>query len=589
MSPRPRRDEDPARSFARQDPTYWLSPGLLLRASGYALVSGLLGRYQDKRESMGSLPADDPLDLRTGRDEVWFDFVSDTGDGFDATYAIASLVGRPALDLAAGDDAGAGVRYPRGELLVLGGDECYPRGEMEEYEHRFIGPYRAAFPGDASDPRPPWMLAVPGNHDWYDGLTAFTRTFCQSRRIGGWRTTQSRSYFAVSLPGRWWLWSIDIQFDSYVDVVQHRWLSGMAEQLRPGDGVILCTAKPAWTSVHANPEDYRTVDFVERTFVEPAGAEIRMVLSGDKHHYSRYEAADGRQLVTAGGGGAYLTSTHHLPDAAEVPSPRSTDRRRGEPVRFERRCRFPDAETSRALGLGVWRLPLTTPGFAALVGVLHVLPALGMLWMLGAGPAQLGDRLRTAAEAMPDLGWVDTLALLGDSIGNLLLAGLVLAATVGLTKQTRPIALALGLGHGLVHLAVAVTTTWLGARLAGALLDGDLALLSILLVLAVVLVVGASLGAELVALSLVVGDRWGVNANELFAAQAIADHKNFLRIHVDRSGAVTVHPVGLAEVPRAWREPAGWPSDGPRIDPVQPMEPRLIEAPFQVWPPQEGP
>ncbi len=387
----------------------------------------------------------------------------------------------------------------------------------------------------------------------------------------------------MQLPGRWWLWAIDIQFDSYVDVVQHQWLAQMSARLEPGDGIILCTAKPAWTSVHEEVEDYRTIDFVQRTFVEPAGAEVRMVLSGDKHHYSRYEAADGRQLVTAGGGGAYLTSTHHLPDEAVVPPHESTDRRRGEPVLFERRCRFPDAETSRALGRGVFRsLPTLTPRLALLIGALHALPAAGMLWMLGAGPEQLSDRLRTTAEGLGGLTWWGTAALLGDSLGNLLLALLLPAVAVGLTKLTRPAAWLLGGVHGVAHLAVAVTATWLGARLVGALLGGELWLLSVALVLAVVVAVGAAVGVLVLGLALFVSDRFDVNSNELFAAQAIAGYKNFLRIRVSATDGVTVHPVGLVETPTSWSVAPGGPAQGPRFEPDRPLAPYLIEPPFTV-------
>ncbi len=457
---------------------------------------------------------------------------------------------------------------------------------MEEYQHRFIGPYRAAFPEPDPQPErgsgPPWMLALPGNHDWYDGLTAFTRTFHQGRRIGGWQTTQSRSYFAVSLPGRWWLWAIDIQFDSYIDVVQHRWLQQMSERLRPGDGVILCTAKPAWTSVHAHPEDYRTIDFVERTFVEPRGAEIRMILSGDKHHYSRYEAADGRHLVTAGGGGAYLTATHHLPDSARVPPPESRDRRAGEPVEFTRRCAYPEARTSAGLGRGVFRLPALTPGLASLVGGLHALVALALLWTLGAGAPRLADRLRALGEGTRALGWGETVRLLDDSVTNLLLVGLVLLATWGLTKTLR--GWFIGIPHGAVQVLVALSTTWLGAGVAAAVVDEDgggwSGVGALVIVIAVVVLIGAPLGAELVALSLLVGDRWGINSNELFAAQAISDYKNFLRIHVSADGRLTVCPIGLEKAPRAWRTRARGSGEGPRIEPEGPMQPHLIEAPF---------
>ena len=49
---------------------------------------------------------------------------------------------------------------------------------------------------------PPDMYALPGNHDWYDGLTSFMRLFCQGGWVGAWRTRQRRSYFAVKLPSK---------------------------------------------------------------------------------------------------------------------------------------------------------------------------------------------------------------------------------------------------------------------------------------------------------------------------------------------------------------------------------------------------
>ncbi len=104
---------------------------------------------------------------------------------------------------------------PAGAYLILGGDEVYPVGSPREYESRFIGPYKAALPWTSTEH--PCMLAIPGNHDWYDGLTGFMRVFGQERWIGGWQTRQRRSYFAVGCRSGWWLWGIDIQFDTYID------------------------------------------------------------------------------------------------------------------------------------------------------------------------------------------------------------------------------------------------------------------------------------------------------------------------------------------------------------------------------------
>ena len=107
-----------------------------------------------------------------------------------------------------------------------------------EYENRLIGPYRAALPF-VDEPRGTHLYAIPGNHDWYDGLTNFIRIFCQKAWIGGWQTRQERSYFALELPHRWWLWAIDIQFDAYIDDPQLAYFRAANELLRQGDQVIL--------------------------------------------------------------------------------------------------------------------------------------------------------------------------------------------------------------------------------------------------------------------------------------------------------------------------------------------------------------
>jgi hypothetical protein len=95
----------------------------------------------------------------------------------------------------------------------MGGDQVYPVPKATEYGNRLIGPYRAAMPCTAAET--PELFAIPGSHDWYDGLLNFTNVFCRGRSIGAWQTSQTRSYFALKLPHRWWLWGVDMQFGDY--------------------------------------------------------------------------------------------------------------------------------------------------------------------------------------------------------------------------------------------------------------------------------------------------------------------------------------------------------------------------------------
>ncbi len=581
--------DDPATTFVPQAATRWLRPGLLLRSAGEVVISKILGEYNDKREVMAALPSDPPLDLHTDHQDVWFDFVSDTGDGFDATYAVAELLARPSLSPRTAD--GSELELPAGRLLVMGGDQCYPSASVDGYENRLIGPYRAALP-HAPETGQRHLLAVPGNHDWYDGLTAFMRTFCQGRDFGGWLTGQSRSYFTARLPGRWWLWAVDIQFDTYIDDVQLRYLRARAEQLQPGDAVILCSAKPSWVAAQEpeHAEAYSTLDFLDRTLIRPTGAHLRVCLSGDLHHYARYEAADGAQKVTAGGGGAYLSATHHLPRAVTVPPPASRARGRTEPVRHDLRASYPAPAESRRAGLGVLGLPWTTKSFTLLMGGVQTLVFLAIGWAFSPQTLSLGHRLVATAERLADATPGRLAATFLDSLGSLTLALLVVGAAVAFTKQSRSIkGWLVGSVHGLLQLTLAVLVTYAAVSLTAGL--PSVAML--VATLALVFVVGGIVATELVAVYLVLADRVGLNSNELFAAQAIGDFKNFLRLQVDATGELVIHPIGVRRVPRHWRVA---PSDsaGPRFVPdgthalrvggTETVECQLIEDPVRVSP-----
>ena len=185
----------------------WLSPKFLIGAGIEVVVSG--GVLEATRQTRaGRRPA--RLRARTStttttgssrytaasyRDEegaLWLDYAADVGEGFDPTYTVAWLLGRETLELE------PGLVTKRGRALVLGGDQVYPSANWEAYRDRFFGPYRSALPYVDERRQVPHLFAIPGNHDWYDGLTSFTRLFTQRSWIGAWKTRQRRSYFARS-------------------------------------------------------------------------------------------------------------------------------------------------------------------------------------------------------------------------------------------------------------------------------------------------------------------------------------------------------------------------------------------------------
>jgi len=53
------------------------------------------------------------------RDDFWFDFMADTGDGGNSSYSVARLLAQPSLRVPTSDSV---LSLPRGNLLLIGGD-----------------------------------------------------------------------------------------------------------------------------------------------------------------------------------------------------------------------------------------------------------------------------------------------------------------------------------------------------------------------------------------------------------------------------------------------------------------------------------
>jgi len=531
----------------------WLSPGVLLRTGWQALLSKTVGQFADRRE-IQAIDAAGHLDL-SGAGELWLDYVSDSADGFDAATTVASVVARDAVTL---EHGGQHLELSAGDLLVLGGDQAYPAASVRTYEDRFIGPYRSMLPWTA---RPRRLVAVPGNHDWYDGLTGFLQVFCQQRWIGGWRTAQQRSYFAVQLPQGWWLWGLDIAQETYLDQAQLEYFGAIAQRLDDEDTIILCWARPSWTNAGpVEPEAYAVMEYFERTVIRDR-RRVRVSLSGDSHHYARYEGPDKQQKITAGGGGAYLSDTHHLPEELRLPPKESRDTHKGPEVTYHRRTVYPDAPTSRRLGWDVF-------------GAIH---GNGLFWLvtalLYAGLALLGSRAVTGLVPAGPLGvQVPELATL---------VALIVALGYGLVAFTRSRsarAVGLGAAHTTLHLAVPLAVL-LGVADMGLSPGWSTTVLAVAAFAA-----GALLGPLVLAVYLVIGDRVGprgTNTDELFAAQAREDYKCFLRLHIGLDGALTVYPIKI-DRPARWHF-AGAPGPTDRwFEPDAEPEPALIEPPIVV-------
>jgi hypothetical protein len=561
----------------------WFDPAQLAGTAVQVVLSSIFGAYSDKREIQVALaPNAKPHDEYASRTELWFDYVADLGDGFEPTYTVAYLLARPTLEL---ERDGRSWTTQRGGILVMGGDQVYPTATRTGYENRLVGPYRAALPYVGGG-RAPHLYAIPGNHDWYDGLTNFIRSFCRRQWVGGWATRQERSYFAVQLPHRWWLWAIDIQFDTYIDEPQLAYFQEAKNQLLQGDRLILLTGKPSWTeSMKPHPEpSYANLAYFEDQVLKDKKATIELVVSGDFHHYARYENASGdRHRITSGGGGAYLYPTHHLQPTIEL------DEGRGEStkqVTYALQAAYPPPKvTSRQRWLAAWRLPIRNR---------RLLPVLGAVYF---GPALLLQiPVRRNVSSAGDVALSDVLGTWLDAMWSpwLLVAAMVLAPLFVLFAAGRSVGVRflVGLPHAAVQLALVSFLVALSAWLLSLvdLNEHGVAIAALAAVLAVL--PGAwLLGLYLSVCDLVYGlsperfkglDR---HANETFSCQRIEDWKSFLRFHIDAQGRLTIFPIGVDRVARKKElsfNPGGDDPEAPYYMLSETIRPRLIENPVQV-------
>lgn len=538
----------------------WLDPHQLVDTAVRVLVSGVFSSYADNRELQAREPAEVPD--RSGDAHRWLDYVADVGDGWNSTYTVARLLATDELKL---DWDGETYSTERGRILVMGGDQVYPVPNAAEYENRLLGPYQAALPCVPGDT--PELFAIPGSHDWYDGLVNFTSIFCRNHWIGGWKTRQRRSYFALKLPNGWWLWGIDIQFGAYLDETQLRYFAAVAaDQVQPGDRIILCMAKEVESGrkqeeIHSD----RDVEYLEREVIQPSGAQLLLYLKSGRHHYARYEEEGGaRQHITSGGGGAFLHPTHSLPERMDLPGAQGA-------TAYRRAGTYPSPAVSKRLRKRIWLLAPYNLPLAAVFGTVQVLLAFMLGLHLGSHHVSLG---------LGDLG-----KAVWESPTSFLLILLMIGSLAGMVRfahEARGVGrLMLGMVHSTLQLAsvagVMIAASWLSSAFG---LAGAWSLIAFLSVVGLLGGIGGIVGLS--------GYLWATNClgfhgNEGYAPLHHQDLKHFLRLHIGADGVLTVYPIGVDRVGRKWILCPDAPAHAPWFAPSgSEPEPHLIEKPITI-------
>mmetsp|Transcript_26830 Transcript_26830/g.43187 ORF Transcript_26830/g.43187 Transcript_26830/m.43187 type:complete len:1228 (+) Transcript_26830:546-4229(+) len=475
--------------------TEWYS--LALTETAFQLLISMklfLGRFdmrtmqaaiRDKYENQGESASDTSFDGRYGDlHELWFDWLADTGDGGNPTYAIARTVAQPTLSLKnIKDPKGALLNLKRGNLLVLGGDLAYPTPTKEEYGRRLFVPFEYAMepppsyhrddissdtPGnggstlssrlsfvpsskvqnDGNSPSrfsqpyrafsdeeggggndeefklpkliksntqllsssdvfqiggsidslksmtseeneeddaflscstenenekvtvwagPPCCFAIPGNHDWFDGLDTFMQCICYRDWLGGWMLPQKKSYFALRLPHGWWLFALDLALEDDIDGLQYKYFAEIAtNHVQEDDQIIVGTHEPTWlldaylNEPHPESQPYqKSAKNLKQLMRRHLRGRVALRIAGDVHNYIRHDAVQPLNqaalragaspvLVVSGGGGAFSHPTHTFPCKFKETG-----------AHYERKCAYPSDNQSRKVSvqnLGGFRL-----------------------------------------------------------------------------------------------------------------------------------------------------------------------------------------------------------------------------------------
>lgn len=531
---------------------HWYSPRQLLQTLGDVVSASIIVRVLDPRpleresESLQVL-----VDWRS-KDEAWLDFVADTGDGWNSTFSVARTVARAELGLV--DPAQRRHETRRADALIFGGDLVYPTPRGESYAERLVLPFAEAL---AKAPPPsPIVLAIPGNHDWYDGLRAFSSRFCRPNTyFAAWRVRQTRSYFAIALPGNWWLLAIDTQLGEELDQDQVRYFEAVAAEMAPGSRLVLVMPQPDWMQFRLTRRETRRTP--SEQIEDLVGRKADLCVSGDLHHYRRFSTIPrergepARPRIACGGGGAFL----HPTDAP-------LDGRVRE--RLEVGASYPPPEESRRYRKRLLLFPFLNWSFGAIPALLYGLVALAGL----SRTDSLGD---LAAGFLP--------ALCGSVAGAAALLAFALPI-VAFRQRGDLLSFALACGHAAGQLAALILLCWVGLRVAEAAAVPNPWQLPVAAVL--VALAGWLVGSIVFGGYLWISAVCGRLLDLAYAALRIEDWKSFLRLRVRKDGTLTVFPIGLRRVARTWRRRA-LPNGELKLEPEDDATPpELIEMPIEL-------
>ncbi|XP_075479193.1 uncharacterized protein LOC142520106 isoform X1 [Primulina tabacum] len=423
------------------------------------------------RAEVGGKHEDLLYDQFSERDELWFDFMADTGDGGNSSYSVARLLAQPSVRVWSDDSP---IMLPRGNLLLIGGDLAYPNPSEFTYENRLFRPFEYALqppvwykkehiainkpelPHGLSSLKQydgPQCFLIPGNHDWFDGLQTFMRYICHKSWLGGWFMPQKKSYFALQLPKGWWVFGLDLALHCDIDVYQFKFFSELIkEKVGDSDSVIIMTHEPNWL-LDWYWEDTSGKN-VTHLICDHLKGRCKLRMAGDLHHYMRHSYVQSEKpvhvqhLLVNGCGGAFLHPTHVFSNFNNLYG-----------TTYESKASYPSFEDSSRIALGnILKFRKKNWQFDTIGGFLYFILAFSMFPQCKLGHMLRDDTFSGHLRSFFGSVWDAFIYMLGwsyvSSAGAFLL--LVIAITFVPSKVSRKRRIIIGILHVSAHLAAAL-------------------------------------------------------------------------------------------------------------------------------------
>ncbi|KAL3840377.1 hypothetical protein ACJIZ3_024968 [Penstemon smallii] len=441
-------------------------------------VTVFVGRFDMRMMQAAMSKIEDPAkqddllyDQFNEQDELWFDFMADTGDGGNSSYSVARLLAQPFIRVRSNDSL---IKLPRGNLLLIGGDLAYPNPSSFTYESRLFRPFEYALQPPAwykeehiavnkpelpcgvstlKEYKGPQCFVIPGNHDWFDGLQTFMRYICHKSWLGGWFMPQKKSYFALQLPKGWWIFGLDLALHCDIDVYQFKFFSELIkEKVGEHDSVIIMTHEPNWLlDWYWNDVTGKNISHL---ICDHLKGRCKLRIAGDLHHYMRHsyvpseKPAYVQHLLVNGCGGAFLHPTHVFSNFDNLYG-----------TSYESKASYPSFEDSSRIALGnILKFRKKNWQFDFIGGIIYFLLAFSMFPQCKLDHILQDNTFSGHLESFFATVWDSFICMLGRSYVSSAAAFflLVTAITFVPSKVSRKRRVIIGILHVSAHLAAAL-------------------------------------------------------------------------------------------------------------------------------------